>query len=327
MKPTVVIALGGHAIIRPGQRGTVPEQFENTRLTFTALEAYLKRECSLVITHGNGPQVGNIVIRVEEARRKAYEVPLGVCVAESQGEMGYMIAQSLDNKLHEMNDPRDVVTVLTQSVVSLNDPQLSNPTKPIGPFYSRAEIQHLSHPDIHLTEDPGGLGFRRLVPSPRPIQTVEREVIKKLVLAGVIVVAAGGGGMPVYYDEAGRLEGLDAVVDKDFASALLAHEIGATELVIITSVSHVKVHFGTPQERSLTQVHPGELETYLNDGHFPPGSMGPKIEAAILFINNGGEKVIITSMEGIAGILSGDTKAGTIVTRQGTPRCPTTSCA
>jgi carbamate kinase len=331
MESPVVIALGGNALIAPGQRGTVPEQFANTRRSLDRLEGFLRRGCPLVITHGNGPQVGNIVIRVEEARNKAYEVPLGVCVAESQGEVGYMIAQSLKNKLDALGDSRDVAAVLTQVLVDPHDPQLTHPTKPIGPFYGESEVATLEHRGLPYMED-SGRGYRRVVPSPRPLATVEKDVVRKLLEAGVVVVAAGGGGMPVYRDASGRLEGIDAVIDKDLASAVLAREIGAVELVILTSVDNVCLHYGTENEVRLGRIDAKEMQRHLDAGHFADGSMAPKVEAALTFLASGGRKTVITSAEGIEKILAGDENAGTTIVRESgkgkrKEECPSTSCA
>jgi carbamate kinase len=217
----VVVALGGNALVRDGQRGTVYEQFANARRAIVDIVKLVKRGHHLILTHGNGPQVGNIMIRAKEALGKAYDVPLGVAVAESQGEMGYMIEQTLQNRLILENMTKSVVTVLTQVVCAHDDPSLKKPEKPIGPFYSKDEAETLMAAGMKMVED-SGRGWRHVVPSPNPLTIVEKETIKKLVDLGVIVIAAGGGGMPVYVEADGTYEGIDAVVDKDLASSVLA---------------------------------------------------------------------------------------------------------
>ena len=304
----VVVALGGNALIRTGQRGTVYEQFANARRAIVGIVNLIKREYRLILTHGNGPQVGNIMIRVKEALGKAYDVPLGVAVAESQGEMGYMIEQTLQNRLILENIQISVVTVLTQVICARDDPSLRKPEKPIGPFYLKDEAETLIAAGLRMVED-SGRGWRHVVPSPNPLSIVEKETIKKLVDLGVIVIAAGGGGMPVYVEEDGTYEGIDAVVDKDLASSVLASDILADELFILTSVDHVMLDFDTPHPKPLRRVDTETLKGHLADGQFPPGSMGPKIRASIRFIEEGGESVLITSPEKLLEALEG--KVGT----------------
>ena len=285
----MVIALGGNAIIKERQRGTVYEQFANSRESLKEFTSLVKEGHELVLTHGNGPQVGNILIRVENAREEAYELPLGVCVAESQGEMGYMLAQTLKNFLHLEGLPREVVAVLTQVIVDRYDPATIKPTKPIGPFLTEDQARHLTEQGVPVIED-SGRGRRRIVPSPVPKKVVEGKLIKRLLDQGVLVVACGGGGMPVYLDDKGCLEGVDAVVDKDLASAQLALEVGATDLIILTSVERVCLYFGEPNQRALDHLTLDEAKRFLAEGHFAPGSMGPKIAAAIRFLEEGGER-------------------------------------
>jgi carbamate kinase len=237
--------------------------------------------------------------------------PLGVIVADTEGGMGYMIEQSLQNRLHQENIDKEVVTVLSQVVVDPDDPQMENPSKPVGPFYDKQEAKkHREKKDWEIIED-SGRGYRRVVPSPIPQTIVEKKTIKNLVNSGTVVVAAGGGGIPVYYDKNGNLEGIDAVIDKDFASAVLALEIGAKILVISTGVEKVALNFGKENEKFLDEMTVRECEKYLEEGHFPPGSMGPKIKAAIKFLENGGEKVFITLPEKIEDALN--RKTGTLI--------------
>jgi carbamate kinase len=306
MGEKIVVALGGNAIIKQGQAGTVYEQFANTRASLRGIVELVKRGHSLVLTHGNGPQVGNILIRAEEARGKAYDLPLGVCVAQSQGEMGYMIQQSLQNALLLNHIERPVITVISQVVVSKGEYTTEKPTKPVGPFYSKAQAEALMATGLQMIED-SGRGYRRVVPSPVPYRVVEQDVIRRLLDAGVIVIAVGGGGIPVYLESDGRYEGVDAVVDKDLASAVLAEAIGAGRIIIMTGVEKVKLNFGSPQETELNHLTVLEAMKYMADGHFPPGSMGPKIQAAIRFMKFGGQEVIITTPEKLIEAFDGET--------------------
>lgn len=312
MKLTIVIALGGNAVIKEKQKGTVYEQFANTRESLKGIFELIKLGHKIVITHGNGPQVGNILIRSENSLDKAYEIPLGVAVAQSQGEMGYMIGQSLQNKLHVEKIDRDVVTILTQAIVHKDDPAMQNPTKPVGPFYSKEKAEELRKKGIKIIED-SGRGYRRVVPSPIPLHIVECKSIKHLVNQGSIVIAVGGGGMPVYYENDGRLEGVDAVIDKDLASAVLAKEINANILVILTAVEKVYINFNKPNQKALDKITVKEAKNYLEEGHFAPGSMKPKIQAAINFIEAGGKKVVITSTDKLVDALNG--KTGTTIVK------------
>jgi len=305
-KELVVIALGGNALIKSGQKGTVYEQFANTREALSSVVELIKQGNRVVITHGNGPQVGNIVIRTEAALGKAYDVPLGVAVAESQGEIGYMMQQTLRNKLRKEGIEKDVVTILTQALVNKEDPQLKHPSKPIGPFYSKKEIEKVRERRIEIVED-SGRGYRRVVPSPIPLDIVEKEVVKKLIENEVIVIAAGGGGIPVFMDEQGNLEGIDGVVDKDFATSVLAEKIGAKTMVVLTSVEKAYLNFNKPEQKAIDRITVKEAEQYLNEGHFAKGSMAPKIKASIQFLERGGEKVIITSINKLSEAINGET--------------------
>lgn len=307
----MVVALGGNAIIKQYQRGTVPEQFANARNSLQDIPKLIQEGYELVITHGNGPQVGNILIRVEKSIETAYELPLGVCVAESQGEMGYMIAQTLKNFFTQDKIDKDVVSILTQVVVDPDHPDTFTPSKPIGPFLDDTQRKSLEARRVPFVED-AGRGYRRIVPSPVPFSVVESDVIRMLLEKGVLVVAAGGGGMPVYVDHRGCLEGIDAVVDKDLASAVLAEALGAQDLVILTATEKVSLNFNKPDQVDLDRLTVAEARKYGKEGHFPPGSMGPKIEAAIRFLEAGGERVIITAAEKLLDACNG--QAGTLIT-------------
>jgi len=296
MSDRLVIALGGNALIKPGQAGTIPEQLANLDASLADVVELIGEGHRVALTHGNGPQVGNIVIRAEEARGKAYDLPLDVCVAQSQGELGYLIQRALRNALSRSGIARPVVTVLTQVLVDRQDPRMRSPSKPIGPFYTAAQADELRRRGYALMED-AHRGYRRVVPSPVPLRVIEQEVIRQLFESGAIVIAAGGGGIPVALAEDGTLVGVEAVVDKDLTSSLLATALRADRLLDLTAVERVKLDFGTPRERDIERMTLDEARRYLAEGHFAPGSMGPKIEAAIAFLERGGREVIITRPE------------------------------
>ncbi len=306
---TAVVALGGNAISKPGLPDTIPNQFEHTREALMGVLELVRRDYRLVITHGNGPQVGNALLRVELSRGKAPVLPLGIIVADTEGGMGYMIEQCFQNVLHEAKILRDVVSIVTQVVIDKNDSNLTNPTKFVGQFYSEEDAKRLAAESGWQVKVDGNRGWRRVVGSPIPLEIINRAAIKQLVESGVIVIAAGGGGVPVYREANGRYEGVDAVIDKDRASAVLARDIGAQELYILTSIDKVALNFNKPNQRDLDSMTVAEAESYAAEGHFPPGSMGPKIEAALSFLKSGGELVVICALENLSQALDG--KAGT----------------
>jgi len=306
---TAVVAIGGNAILRAGEKGTKEEQMHNLESSCDHLVQLIKSGFDIVFTHGNGPQVGNILIRNDVAQRKIPPMPLDVCVAESQGEIGYMFQQVLGNKLALHGIPKCVVSVVTQVVVNENDPAFKNPTKPVGPYYNEKDAERfMKEKGWKMTDDRVRGGWRRLVPSPVPIDIVEKEAIKRLVFAGksaaIIVVASGGGGIPVVRHGV-HYSGVDAVIDKDLASGVLASSIGEKLFIMLTDVSRVCLNFGKKDQRVLGTVSLSEARQYFNEGHFPPGSMGPKMEAAIGFLERGGEEVIITSPERIIDAVNG----------------------
>ena len=303
----LVIALGGNALIKKGQKGTVHEQFANTREALKDIVKVIKKGHKVVITHGNGPQVGAIVIRSEMTSGKVYYVPLGVAVAESQGEIGYMIEQSLQNKLLIEGVKRKVACILTQVVCDKNDSSIKRPSKPIGPFYTKKEIQRLEKDGAVYARMASGRGYRRVVPSPKPLGIVEKDVIKQLFDKGLIVIACGGGGIPVYLKENGSFEGIDGVVDKDLSSAVLANSIKAETFIILMAEEKVALNFNQPNEKRLGKITVKQAKKYLRQGHFPEGSMEPKIEAAINFLAGGGKKVLITSIDKLDEALQGKT--------------------
>jgi carbamate kinase len=292
---TAVVALGGNAITVPGQEDTIANQFRNTRTSLDGIVELARDGFKLLVSHGNGPQVGNALLRVELARGKAPILPLGVLVADTEGGMGYMIEQSLQNRLKAEKIGRPVVTIMTQMLVREDDPAVLNPTKYIGQFYTEDESRGFMASRGWQMKKDGDRGWRRVVPSPQPLGVVEGETIRKLVAEGTIVIACGGGGIPVYIDQKGNLEGMDAVIDKDLGSAVIGREIGAEILCILTSVDQVAVNFGRANEKFLDVCSLSQIKEYYASGHFPPGSMGPKILAAIKFLENGGELVTITS--------------------------------
>ncbi len=312
MNKKAVLALGGNAIIQPGQKGTVSEQFKNTRESLGGIVELISQGYQLAITHGNGPQVGNMLIQHNAGIEKGVApLPLGVLNAATEGTMGYMIEQSLQNCLHKHNIEQDVITIVSQVVVDKNDPSVKNPTKPVGPFYSKEQADMLEKEFGWTIVEDAGRGYRQVVPSPIPLDIVPFKTIKKLVDDNNIVIACGGGGIPVYIEEDGTYEGVDAVIDKDFASALLAVKIEADLLVILTGVDKVAINFGKPEQKNIDKMNIEEAQRYLDEGQFPKGSMGPKIAAAISFIKQGGKRVLITSIEKIVDAFAGNT--GTII--------------
>jgi carbamate kinase len=310
-RKTIVVALGGNAIIEEGTEGTIEQQFANTRKSLSAIVGMISEGHKVVLTHGNGPQAGVHLIRNEAASGQVPPSPLGVIVADTQGSMGYMIAQSLYNALLKQGVKKEVVTVVTQVEVDPDDPSMLNPTKYVGPFYKAEQVEKLRERGWLIKEDPGR-GYRRVVPSPMPLDVVEKDIIKDLIDDGKIVIAVGGGGVPVKREADGTLSGVDAVIDKDRASALLANLIDADELVILTGVDRVAINFRKPDQKYFDKMTVGECRQYLAEGQFPKGSMGPKIEAACDFVARGGAKVIITTMENATLAVNG--KAGTVIT-------------
>lgn len=308
---TIVVALGGNAISQQFEEGNIYQQFANTRQSMQGVADLISMGYRVLITHGNGPQVGNQLIRIETARDQVPVLPLGIVVADTEGGMGYMIAQCMTNILRDRTLQKEVICIVTQVMVDKNDPSLKNPSKFVGPFFKEDQISELTEKRNWIVKEDKGRGWRRVVPSPKPIEVVEKNLIKKLVDSDAIVVAAGGGGIPVYVEANGWLEGIDAVIDKDLASAVLARDIGAEELMILTGVEKVALNFGKPDQKVIDKMIISEAKRYLSEDYFPPGSMGPKIEASINFLENGGERVIITSMEKSANAVRG--KAGTTI--------------
>lgn len=304
-KKTAVIALGGNAITREFEEGEIAKQFENTRNSLISVIQLIKKGFNVILTHGNGPQVGNALIRVEETRGLVPPLPLGILVADLAGGMGYMIEQCLQNKLSDAGIEKDVTTILTQVLVDSNDPSILTPSKFVGPVFKKDQVEDLEKNRGWILKEYSGKGFRRVVPSPVPQEIVEKKIIKILLENDVIVIAAGGGGIPVYKQENGWLEGVDAVIDKDLASALLGNEVNADMLVILTGVDKVSINFNKENQQEIDVLDLNTAQIYLDDGQFPAGSMGPKIIAAINFLRNGGKEVLITSIEKAVDALEG----------------------
>ncbi|MBP6875926.1 MAG: carbamate kinase [Candidatus Eisenbacteria bacterium] len=309
MSGPVVVSLGGNALIPGKKGGRIDEQFKVTEATMCHVVHLLRAGEEVVITHGNGPIVGNIVIRNEAAAHMIPPTPLYICGADSQGGIGYMAQQVLRNLLHRSGIEREVVTVVTQVVVDREDPGFHNPTKPIGPFYTQEEARALGRARGWTMMEDAGRGWRHAVASPEPLRIVEIGAIRTLVSAGHVVIAAGGGGVPVIEVEPGIYEGVEAVIDKDLASVVLGQALGAKRLLIVTSVDQVMLHYRTERETPLPLLSLEDAKRYHEDGHFPPGNMGPKILSAIRFLDHGGEEVLITSPDKLADALAG--KAGT----------------
>jgi carbamate kinase len=307
---TVVVALGGNAILQPGQKGLYEEQLENVEKTCRQIVAMLKDGYKVVITHGNGPQVGNILIQNEAGSSQVPAMPLDVCGAESQGLIGYMMQQSLVNILRTEGIAVPVATIITQMVVDRADPAFQKPTKPVGPFYDEKRAREAMARKNETWIEDSGRGWRKVVPSPDPIRIVERDAILALVAAGAIVIANGGGGIPVV-EEDGRLVGVEAVIDKDLGGQRLAADIGADIFLILTDVAKAALNYRRPDQVNLDRVTLSEVERYQAEGHFKAGSMGPKVEACRRFVKNCGGRAIIASLESALDALNG--KAGTWV--------------
>ncbi len=312
MAKTIVLALGGNAITKAQEKGTRDEQWSNVSSTCQYIAALAKEGHRIVITHGNGPQVGNLLRKNEIAKDVVPPMPLDVCVSNTQGSLGYAVCQSLGNYLAKVGLFMPVAAVITQIVVDPRDPAFQNPTKFIGSFFSQAEAAQLMAEKGFTMKEDSGRGWRRVVPSPEPRAIVEKEVIQQLLDAGMIVVAAGGGGIPVI-ENADGLTGVEAVIDKDMAGQLLANEINADAFFLLTEVERVCINFGRPDQRQIEKITVAEARQYQAEGHFPAGSMGPKMEAAIRFVSSGnGRQAVIVALEKANLALTGE--SGTVIT-------------
>ena len=312
MAKLAVVAFGGNALLRSGQKGTYQEQIQNVTNTCASLLGLLKQDYNIVIGHGNGPQVGNVMLQ-HEAGNKSFELPImpmDFCVSETQGSIGYLIEQAFRNLFVKENLQKNVVTLVTQVEVNGEDPLFKNPTKPVGPYYTEEEAEeYAAETGAIFREDPKGNGWRKVVASPKPLRVLNIDIVKQLAEAGNIVVTVGGGGIPVVVKD-GTICGVEAVIDKDLASALTAVEIGADEFYILTDVPKVYLNFKKPNEKALDTITVAEAKQYLEEGHFTEGSMAPKIRAALYFVENGGAECIITE----AGQL-GNPACGTRIVR------------
>lgn len=310
MKKKIVIAVGGNSLIAAGQKGFIHEQKAAAYETCKHIADMIEAGNQLVIAHGNGPQVGNILLRNDagEELHGIPQMPMDICGADSQGGIGYMLQQALYNILRAKNIRKNVVTVVTQCVVDKNDEAFKNPRKPVGPFYKadQVEAKRKANPDWTIIED-AGRGYRRVVPSPLPVKIVEQPAIETLVNSGQIVIAVGGGGIPVIEKENGDLEGVAAVIDKDNATCVLALNMQADIFMISTDVEQVYINYNKPNQQALAQLTVNEAKKHLADGQFAKGSMEPKVRASVKFIENGGELAIITNPPSLLKALNGQT--------------------
>ena len=308
---TVMIALGGNSLSPKGKTGSIEDQFSYTRKTMDGLSNFIDLNYNICITHGNGPQVGNELLRMDLTNEQVPPLPLGVCVANTQGQMGYMIQQTLQNKLRDMNIDREVVSLVTQVIVDKNDESINNPTKYIGPRYSKKDIRPLSNKfNWKIKEQEPGI-WRRVVPSPMPDYIMHGKSIKALVDRGTVVIAFGGGGIPVYNDDKHKIEGLDAVIDKDYSAAKMGRIIRAQELWIISDIEYLYRNFGEENQTPYKEINFQDLISLYKNNSFQEGTIKPKIKAAIHFLKHHGEKVVITSINNIQNALND--QLGTII--------------
>ena len=309
---TLVVAIGGNSLIKDAQHMSVADQYAAVVETAGHITTLVERGYRIVITHGNGPQVGFILLRSEHSRGLLHQVPLNSIVADTQGALGYQIQQALENEFRRRGVKSSVASVVAQTLVDAADPAFAKPNKPIGQFYSREEARDRIKVEKWTMVEDAGRGWRRVVASPRPLRIIEGEVVKHLVKHGYLVVAAGGGGIPVVADSLGMLSGAAAVIDKDLASAILAHQVEADLLVISTAVEKVCLNFGKPDQRALDHITLAEAKKFIAEGHFAAGSMLPKIQACIEFLEKGGSEALITAPQALSRALEGGT--GTRIT-------------
>jgi carbamate kinase len=309
-----LIAFGGNALIKAGEKGTLREQLANADEAARQLVPLIQRYACVLLVHGNGPQVGQNLIRVEEAVTKVPPLPLDVCVAETQGSMGYLLEKALSNELQRRGVDRDLLSVLTQVEVDAEDPAFRNPTKPIGPFYTAYRAKHLMEVERWPMVEDSGRGYRKVVASPKPKRILSVGALRALYETGSIIIAGGGGGIPVVRELDGTHRGVEAVIDKDRTSVLLACDLDVDDLFVVTSVPCLYVNFGKPDQKALTQVSLEEILKYQKEGQFPAGSMGPKVEAAVQFLVKKGGKVVITDAARLLAAVEG--RAGTCIVHE-----------
>lgn len=306
MRKRVVVALGGNAILQRGQLGTAAEQMENVKMTAEQVVKMIEAGYEVILTHGNGPQVGTILIQNELGARQVPPMPMDICGAESQGFIGYLFCQALANKFgQKKNLSSRPICLVTQVRVDREDPAFLHPTKPVGPFFTEDEARRRMSERKETWIEDAGRGWRRVVPSPDPKEIIEKEAVSALVEKGFVVIASGGGGIPVVVDQEGKLQGVEAVIDKDLAAERLAHDVKADFLLILTDVPQVLINYRQPTEKALSKVSALELEAYQDAGHFKAGSMGPKVEATLRFVRNGGERAIIARLDEALEALEG----------------------
>jgi carbamate kinase len=301
----IVVAIGGNASYPPDIKGLAEEQFALITTVCEHLTRLIRGGYKLILTHGNGPVVGNILFRMTKASKELAPMPMDICVAHSQGGMGYMLQQTLMNVLHDHGVSMPVSSIVTQVEVDPNDAAFRNPSKPVGRFFSKEDAERVARETDWIFVEDSGRGYRRVVPSPVPLRILDVPAIEALIGANVIPIAAGGGGIPVVRNGSGDFHGVPAVIDKDFTSAMLAAEIGAEHFIMLTGVDRVAIDFGKPSQRALDTMTSAEARRHLADGQFPPGSMGPKIAAALKYLEGGGSEVIITSLDRTYDALQG----------------------
>lgn len=313
MRKVALVAVGGNALIRDSKHSTIPDQIETVAETCTHVAGIIESGWDVILTHGNGPQVGYLLLRSELAGKTVHPIPLDTAGADTQGAIGYWMQQALHNEFVKRGMDKKAVTVVTQVVVREDDPAFQSPSKPVGPFYTEEDARRYQRERGWAVKEDAGRGWRRVVPSPLPHEIAEIDAIRKLVNAGFVVIAGGGGGIPVVREGDGILRGVEGVIDKDYASALLAAGVGANVFVITTAVEKVALNYRKPDQVEVSHMTLEEARRHLADGQFPDGSMGPKIKAAIQFIEKGGDEVIITSPEALGRAIEGST--GTRITR------------
>lgn len=302
----VLVALGGHAFMKRGEKGTIEVQERNAELICRTLYTLVDKGYNTVVTHGNGPQVGNLLLLNESGDSSVPKMPLDVLVAQTEGSLGYFLQQAFLNELERRQAKKYVMTVVTQVLVDERDAAFNHPSKPIGPFLSKSEAEkRRDELNWQISEDPAGRGWRRLVPSPKPKEVLQAQMIRQVARSGHIVIACGGGGVPTVKRQDGSFEGVEAVIDKDLTSSLLATEIGAEILVILTEVSNICTGFNTSDEQPIKAITAEELRHLYEEGEFPPGSMGPKVEAVIGFLERGGKRAIVTNPNTLSQALKG----------------------
>ncbi|MBV8516835.1 MAG: carbamate kinase [Acidobacteria bacterium] len=310
-QPLAVVAFGGNALLRPEDRGTQEEQIARAKQAARWLAEIVRHHYKLIVVHGNGPQVGNILVQAEEASTKIPPQTLDVCVAQTEGSIGFMLQQAIRNRLEAIGERGEVATILTEVEVDPNDIAFKRPTKPIGPFFTRYRAEALERDLGWTMREDSGRGWRHVVPSPRPLHILNIKTVDRMLDTASVVIAAGGGGVPVVKGRDGQWRGIEAVIDKDFASALLASELEADLFIILTGVPKVAIDFGKPTQRFLERMTVAEVEQHLADGQFPPGSMGPKVQSAIQFVRATGKEVLITDVEVLREALDG--RDGTVI--------------